>query len=230
MSVSMYCSKCKYDLKGLTEHRCPECGQPFEPDNPMTYVQCPWVHQPRNILVGLVLILLVIFWCVIEGRELQMFFDLDSFIWVFGIVAAGLWMCFGPVIAYRAIMKALFGVRHQEQGWYLLFQSVLARGYQLAWAAGLSGTLMGIINMLQNMDDPSAIGPGMAYSLFTTLYGLFLAEFIFSPLQQAMASRANTTLVNVPGHRSQRSMLPFGVAIVTLIGMTFWVCVIGLMP
>ena len=38
-----------------------------------------------------------------------------------------------------------------------------------AW--GMIGTLVGLINMLQKMDDPSAIGPNMAVALVTTLYG-----------------------------------------------------------
>ena len=41
-----------------------------------------------------------------------------------------------------------------------------------AW--GMIGTLVGLVNMLQNMDDPGAIGPAMAVALLTTLYGSML--------------------------------------------------------
>jgi hypothetical protein len=34
---SRYCRKCDYILEGLAEHRCPECGQPFDPDNVLTF-------------------------------------------------------------------------------------------------------------------------------------------------------------------------------------------------
>jgi hypothetical protein len=34
----MRCSGCSYDLRGLPENRCPECGRPFDPDDPNTYV------------------------------------------------------------------------------------------------------------------------------------------------------------------------------------------------
>ena len=34
---SKYCSDCEYNLDGLPEHRCPECGQPFDPDDPRTF-------------------------------------------------------------------------------------------------------------------------------------------------------------------------------------------------
>ncbi|MCR4651352.1 MAG: MotA/TolQ/ExbB proton channel family protein [Lachnospiraceae bacterium] len=48
-----------------------------------------------------------------------------------------------------------------------------------AW--GMIGTLIGLVNMLQNMDDPSSIGPAMAVALLTTLYGSMLANWICAP-------------------------------------------------
>ena len=49
-----------------------------------------------------------------------------------------------------------------------------------AW--GMIGTLIGLINMLQQMDDPSSIGPSMAIALITTLYGSLLANWICAPV------------------------------------------------
>lgn len=48
-----------------------------------------------------------------------------------------------------------------------------------AW--GMIGTLIGLVNMLQNMSDPSAIGPNMSVALLTTLYGSLIANWICSP-------------------------------------------------
>ena len=48
-----------------------------------------------------------------------------------------------------------------------------------AW--GMIGTLIGLVNMLQQMDDPSTIGPSMAVALLTTLYGSLLANWICIP-------------------------------------------------
>ena len=48
-----------------------------------------------------------------------------------------------------------------------------------AW--GMIGTLIGLINMLQALDDPSSIGPNMAIALITTLYGSMLANWISIP-------------------------------------------------
>lgn len=49
-----------------------------------------------------------------------------------------------------------------------------------AW--GMIGTLVGLVNMLQNMSDASSIGPAMAVALITTLYGSLLANWICAPV------------------------------------------------
>ncbi len=49
-----------------------------------------------------------------------------------------------------------------------------------AW--GMIGTLVGLVNMLQNMDDPSRIGPDMSVALLTTLYGSLLANWLCTPV------------------------------------------------
>lgn len=54
-------------------------------------------------------------------------------------------------------------------------------------AFGMIGTLIGLIIMLGNMDDPAAIGPGMAVALLTTLYGAMLANMTFGPMGDKLA-------------------------------------------
>jgi chemotaxis protein MotA len=48
-------------------------------------------------------------------------------------------------------------------------------------AFGMIGTLMGLIIMLGNMDNPDAIGPGMAVALITTLYGAIVSNLFCLP-------------------------------------------------
>ena len=55
-----------------------------------------------------------------------------------------------------------------------------------AW--GMIGTLIGLVNMLYEMDDPSAIGPSMAVALITTLYGSLLANWICAPVASKLKS------------------------------------------
>lgn len=49
-------------------------------------------------------------------------------------------------------------------------------------AFGMIGTLVGLVQMLQNLSDPSSIGQGMATALLTTLYGAVGANMIFLPV------------------------------------------------
>jgi len=56
-----------------------------------------------------------------------------------------------------------------------------------AW--GMIGTLIGLVNMLQNMSDPSSIGPSMAVALLTTLYGSMLANWICAPVAAKLKLR-----------------------------------------
>ncbi|MEZ6318034.1 MAG: motility protein A [Phycisphaerales bacterium] len=56
-------------------------------------------------------------------------------------------------------------------------------------AFGMIGTLLGLIFMLSNMDDPSKIGPGMAVALITTLYGALIANLFANPVGDKLASK-----------------------------------------
>ena len=53
-------------------------------------------------------------------------------------------------------------------------------------AFGMIGTLIGLIQMLQNLNDPSALGPGMAVAMITTLYGAVLANAICVPVSKKL--------------------------------------------
>ena len=57
-------------------------------------------------------------------------------------------------------------------------------------AFGMIGTLIGLVAMLSNMDDPAKIGAGMAAALITTLYGALLANVLFLPMADKLALRS----------------------------------------
>ncbi len=57
-------------------------------------------------------------------------------------------------------------------------------------AFGMIGTLIGLIQMLSNLDDPSKIGGGMATALLTTLYGAMAANMVFLPMAGKLDVRA----------------------------------------
>ncbi|WP_210414160.1 motility protein A [Luteithermobacter gelatinilyticus] len=59
---------------------------------------------------------------------------------------------------------------------------LLRRAAEVAPAMGLIGTLVGLVQMLGNLSDPSTIGPAMSVALLTTFYGAVLAHMVLMPL------------------------------------------------
>ena len=55
-----------------------------------------------------------------------------------------------------------------------------------AW--GMIGTLVGLVNMLKNLEDASTIGPNMAVALLTTLYGSLIANWICTPIANKLST------------------------------------------
>ena len=65
----------------------------------------------------------------------------------------------------------------------------------IAPAMGMVGTLIGLVQMLQNMSDPAAIGPAMAVALLTTFYGAVLANVLFIPMAGKLKTRSKTEIL-----------------------------------
>lgn len=74
--------------------------------------------------------------------------------------------------------------RHEKgQGLFRLMASLFP-----AW--GMIGTLIGLINLLKQLDEPSKIGPAMAVALITTFYGSILANFVCTPIANKLALKS----------------------------------------
>ncbi len=63
-------------------------------------------------------------------------------------------------------------------------------------AFGMIGTLVGLVQMLANMDDPSKIGPAMAIALLTTLYGAILANLVCLPVSDKLTAKLGFEEIN----------------------------------
>jgi chemotaxis protein MotA len=63
-------------------------------------------------------------------------------------------------------------------------------------AFGMIGTIIGLVQMLANMDDPSAIGPAMAVALLTTLYGAVIANLIALPISDKLGTKSKIEEIN----------------------------------
>jgi chemotaxis protein MotA len=111
--------------------------------------------------------------------------------------------------ALRTELQAML-VRHRSSA------DVLRRGGEVAPAMGLIGTLVGLVQMLANLNNPASIGPAMAVAILATLYGAVLANMVLLPLaakldrnNQAEALVANLTImtaVSIAGHDSPRRL------------------------
>ncbi len=62
-------------------------------------------------------------------------------------------------------------------------------------ALGMIGTLIGLVQMLQTMDDPSRIGPAMAVALLTTFYGSIMANIICLPIAGKLKTRSKEEML-----------------------------------
>ncbi|PSL44551.1 chemotaxis protein MotA [Salsuginibacillus halophilus] len=68
-------------------------------------------------------------------------------------------------------------------------QALMQKAGEYAPAWGMIGTLIGLVLMLQNLDDPETLGPNMAVALLTTLYGSVLANLLFIPMASKLEIR-----------------------------------------
>ena len=66
---------------------------------------------------------------------------------------------------------------------------------------GMLGTLVGLVQMLNSMEDPSSIGPAMAVALLTTFYGAFIAQLLALPMADKLQLKCQDE------HRNQFLML-----------------------
>ena len=88
--------------------------------------------------------------------------------------------------AIRAIMEnEMTQVENRHMEWIGLIN---------AWAGfapgfGMMGTVLGLIGMLNNLEDKSSLGPNMAVALITTLYGSMMANWLITPFSTKLANQ-----------------------------------------
>ena len=80
---------------------------------------------------------------------------------------------------------------------HAVIQDVFAKLAAYCPAFGMIGTLIGLVQMLANLSDPSAVGPAMAVALLTTMYGAMFANMLWNPIGAKLASRTMTEVMNL---------------------------------
>ncbi|MCP4248215.1 MAG: motility protein A [bacterium] len=96
-----------------------------------------------------------------------------------------------PELIEQIMSSELESVAARHEAGKALFENVGKYGP----AFGMIGTLIGLVIMLQNMSDPSSIGPSMAVALLTTLYGSLLANLVALPLADKLGTRSEEELL-----------------------------------
>lgn len=75
-------------------------------------------------------------------------------------------------------------------------QQIFSQLGMYAPAFGMIGTLIGLINMLKGLEDPSSLGEGMSVALITTFYGAFLANLLFLPIAGKLKIRSDQEVLH----------------------------------
>jgi len=76
-------------------------------------------------------------------------------------------------------------------------QDVFRKMANYAPAFGMLGTLIGLIQMLGQLDDPQSVGPAMAVALLTTFYGALLSAMLFLPIAGKLKARTLNEVTNI---------------------------------
>lgn len=87
----------------------------------------------------------------------------------------------------RAIMNSEIDNAYNRHSAAVDFWNSMA---SYAPALGMIGTVIGLVQMLRSMNDPSVIGPAMAVALITTFYGAVMANLLFLPICGKIKHRA----------------------------------------
>jgi chemotaxis protein MotA len=90
-----------------------------------------------------------------------------------------------PEIIKNLLYNELNQIQERHQDGIKLFDD----WGKFAPAFGMIGTLAGLIAMLANLNDPDAIGSGMALALITTMYGAIFANLVLVPIKNKLEGR-----------------------------------------
>jgi chemotaxis protein MotA len=96
-----------------------------------------------------------------------------------------------PEALEQMLIREIDYIRERHESGADIFASLGA----YAPAIGMVGTLIGLVQMLQKLNDPSSIGPAMAIALLTTFYGAVAANVLFIPMSGKLKTRSQSELL-----------------------------------
>lgn len=144
--------------------------------------------------VGSLLLLVgIICSAIMLGAPLETFVDLVSALLVGGIILCCTLWSFKPEEVITALSDS-FREQIDEEERAINNHTVLSKMADFSVAAGVIGTITGLVMMLQSMEDPTTIGPAMAVALLTMFYGTLLGELVFRSMANSCLNKQNIVL------------------------------------
>lgn len=176
------------------------------------------IRRPMDLHFGVLLIASVGIGMILvsPGASLMGFIDYPTLIFCVGTVVGVMLIAHGSAPSFKGLAIAYRGTPANHREARLAIQ-VCEAGLQSSIVAGVLETILGLIIMLGNMTDPSAIGPAMAVAMLGLLYGtIFACGFLAGRFRVALAAdelecEANETSKSSmpPPTRTAILLLPF---------------------
>lgn len=143
--------------------------------------------HPLSKLLGLAIAIAAMCTVIeIEGGYSTMLLALPPLLMVLGISFGGLVASHGPTRVLRMLAIAFAG-RCARPGEAEELRSICRRGHRLAYAAGVLQAVLGAINICSHLNNPSLIGPGIAYTLIGLVHAVLVAELGFATAERWVA-------------------------------------------
>ncbi len=150
---------------------------------------------------GIISIIAIFVWSISSsaGPHWQVFFGTIPAMIVIG-VSFGFLLTTSSNKQWRSLWQLLCGKKRVSAGHSEVSNeqaqalcNFLQSGSRVALATGFLGCMIGFISMMMVLDDPSSIGPKMATSILSALYGAILADLVFKPGYLIAAKRFGLT-------------------------------------
>lgn len=142
-------------------------------------------------LIGLIGVLFLIVGSIAVGAGATMFINIPSAVITLGITFFMLLAAFGTDFL-RFIPDGLATLVCTPGKPNPRFAEIAAHGARYVVGAGIIGTMIGIIQMLSNLSNPSGLGVGMACALLTIFYAIITSELLFAYLHKAYSDGSET--------------------------------------
>ena len=135
---------------------------------------------------------------IMLGGELKLFIDWPSLMMTVG---GGIVFCYGvhSPSDLNGALRIANGTGAVSPADAQRYDAVLETFSNTLIASGVIGTLIGMVNMLANMDNPKHIGPACAVAILTILYAAILSGVVINPLRGRLKSRVDGAMASSKG-------------------------------